>query len=222
MKDTLFEAINSVSEVFFFGNQVPSDHREQIAARIAERQGKPHAYADMFAPTSKEMENGIRLFTGETVRPSASLRHVYGEEACRAMILLKPHSQAANAALKRASEGMLACLRKLEPNKHGMFCCGTCDPALWRHIAVGGLEGEEDWVEFGMKALKAHRDKEGKWRRFPFFYTLLALLEYDTPEAINEMRYAARECEAYLSRAKTPTTTSLRRTTIVERVLSRS
>jgi hypothetical protein len=101
-----------------------------------------------------------------------------------------------------------------------MFCCGTCDPALWRHIAVGGLKGEEDWVRFGVGAMKNHRDQKGKWRRFPFFYSLLALLEFDFLDAVKEMRYAASECESFLSRARGSSVTTLRRTAVAERVLS--
>ncbi len=219
-KLSLFEAINSVNEAHFLGNRIAAADREAIAARIAERQGKPHAYADMFAPPPTAMKSGIRLFTGELVRPSASLRHVFGEEACRAMILLKPGDSTAKDALNRASSGMLSRLREIEPNRHGMFCCGTCDPALWRHLVVGGLKGEERWIANGLKALKEHHDAAGKWRRFHFFYTLLALTEIDLPAARREMKYAAPECEAFLKRARTSTPAGMRRKFVSERVLA--
>src|SRR5690606_30517962 len=119
--------------------------------------------------------------------PSASLRHVSGEEACRAMILLKPKSKEARSALKRATTGMLLALERSRGNGRDFFCCGTCDPALWRHIASGGLRGAEEWIPKGLKNLKAHRDTLGRWRRFPFYYTLLALTEIDLPEAHREI-----------------------------------
>jgi len=53
-----------------------------------------------------------------------------------------------------------------------------------------------------MKALRDHRDGNGKWRRFTFFYTLLALSEIDMPEAVEELRYSAKISEKYLARTK--------------------
>jgi len=35
------------------------------------------------------------------------------------------------------------------------------------------------------------RDGKGQWRRFPFWYTVLALSEMDVPEASRELKYAA-------------------------------
>ncbi len=216
----LFDPINKVNDAHFHGTKLPAEEREKIAAAIAQQLGQPGSYAGMFAPTAAELSKGINLFTGERVQPSASLRHVYGEEACRAMLLLDPKESKSRAAAKQASEAFLLHLRTIAPNKHGMFCCGTCDPALWRHISAGGLKGEEDWIKFGLKALHAHRHTDGRWRRFPFFYTLYALTEIDLPEARREMKYSARECERYLKRAKSSTATTVRRKAVVERVLT--
>jgi len=218
----LFDVINHVNEAHFYGRKLPAEEREAVAANIAKQLGKPGSYAGMFAPTASELKNGIKLFTGERVRPSASLRHVFGEEASRAMLLLKPQAAAARTAARQAANSILSHLRKQEPNKHGMFCCGTCDPALWRHITAGGLKGEEDWIKFGLKAIKAHRKGDGRWRRFPFFYTLLALTEIDSNDARHEMKYAAAECESFLKRAKALSQMANRRKAIIEKVLNLS
>lgn len=218
---SLIKTVDSVHEAFFFGERVPSREREEVALWIAGRQGLPGAYANMFAPTSADAKNGIRLFTGETIGPSAGLRHISGEEACRALVLLKPRSKEAQAALKCATDGMLSVLVRARQNKRDFFCCGTCDPSLWRHISAGGLQGAEEWLNRGMKALKAHRDGEGRWRRFPFYFTLLALSEIDLPAATQEMRYAASVCERCLARAKSTSPIANRRRIVLERVLVR-
>jgi hypothetical protein len=220
--NSLSKTVDSVNEDFFFNRSTSAANRVEVAAWIAARQGRPGSYADMFAPTAADVKNGIKLFTGETVAPSASLRHVSGEEACRALILLKPKSKAVKDALKRATDGMLSRLAGNESKPNGMFCCGTCDPALWRNIVVGGLPGTERWLINGLKALKAHRDNRGKWRRFPFFYTLLALSEIDLPAALDEIKYVSPTCETYLTKAKSPGTTSERRRAVVERVLAKT
>jgi hypothetical protein len=220
-QDSLAKTFDSVQEAFFFKEKISAALREQVASWIAEHQGKPGSYANMFAPMPSDVRNGIHLFTGEVVRSGASLRHVSGEEACRALLLLKPRSKSAQAALARATAGMSEALQRSESKTNNFFCCGTCDPALWRHIVAGGLRGHEVWLSRGMKAMRDHRDGNGKWRRFPFFYTLLALSEIDLPEAVAELRYSAKIGEKYLARTKPSRPGVIRRIAVVERVLGR-
>lgn len=218
-RKSLSETLDSVNEALFFNHKTLSAEREEVAKWIASRQGKPNSYAEMFAPTANDIKNGIRLFTGETVRSGAALRHVSGEEACRALIMLKPRSKEARTAMKKASAGILSRLDIARQNKRELFCCGTCDPALWRHINAGGLPGAERWIESGLKFLKAHRNGDGTWRRFPFYYTLLALTETDLSAAVRELRYAADACERRLARMKPSSPIKTRRITVLERAL---
>ncbi len=220
-RDSLARTVDSVNEAYFFGLPVTPAMRDEIALWIAKRQGGEGSYANMFAPTSSDSTNGIRLFTGEALGPSASLRHVSGEEACRALILLKSSSKEVVHALKLATEGMRGALERARQEKRKKFCCGTCDPALWRHITAGGLKGEEEWLENGMKVLKGFRDGKGRWQRFPYFWTMLALSEMDFPAAKQEMRYAAAVGERYLSRKKPSDPISRRRVMVIERVLAK-
>ncbi|MBC8386166.1 MAG: hypothetical protein H8E57_11690, partial [Candidatus Cloacimonetes bacterium] len=69
--------------------------------------------------------------------------------------------------------------------------CGKCSVSLWRHLLVGKYIDAERRLEAGIEVLKDHRDGKGRWRRFPFYYTLLALSEMDFAGAIEEMRYVA-------------------------------
>ena len=72
-----------------------------------------------------------------------------------------------------------------------------------------------------MKVLKSLRKGEGQWRRFPFYYTLLALDEIDLPPAVEEMRYAAPVLENYLKRTHQTNTHSERRQILFEDILAR-
>jgi hypothetical protein len=45
------------------------------------------------------------------------------------------------------------------------------------------------------------RDGEQRWRRFPFWYTVLALSEMDAAEARWELKYAAPALERAATRA---------------------
>jgi hypothetical protein len=92
---------------------------------------------------------------------------------------------------------------------------------VWRHISAGGLRGAEQWIEYGMKSLKAHRDGTGKWKRYPFFWVLAALSEIDSAAAKQEIKYAAKPAERYLLRTKGTTPTIIRRRIVIERVLDK-
>jgi hypothetical protein len=68
----------------------------------------------MFAPTARDFETGIRLFTGERITSGAAASHILGEEACRALLLLKTDVKDAREALKRATRSMDRRLRESE------------------------------------------------------------------------------------------------------------
>lgn len=219
-RNSLARTVDSAHEALFFDLPKSKATTDEVSRWIAGRQGQPGAYADMFAPTAHDANSGIRLFTGEFLGPSASLRHVMGEEASRALILLNSRIPDVTSALERATEGMMASLQRAEKMKKKWFCCGTCDPALWRHITAGGLSGAEVWLSRGMKLLKAQRDDKGGWRRFPFYYTLLALSEIDLPAARSEMRYAEKRCERLMAKTRPTGATTRRRIAVLEKILA--
>ncbi len=65
---------------------------------------------------------------------------------------------------------------------------------------MGGLFDQDKLLAGGVRQLKKRRDGKGRWRQFPFHYTLLALSEMDFPAAIREMKYAAPSCERVAKR----------------------
>jgi hypothetical protein len=195
---SLAATLDAVNEALFFRYALASAEIADAAQWIAGRQGLPGSYAGMFAPTAEDLTSGIRVFTGEAVRTGGGMRHVLGEEACRALILLGGGMSAARSALERATAGMLERLAASDARASsiaGTYCCGVCSAALWRHLAAGGLADQERRLAAAMLALKGHRLGDGRWRRFPFYYTLLSLTEVGSPAAREEIRYAARACE---------------------------
>jgi hypothetical protein len=71
-----------------------------------------------------------------------------------------------------------------------------------------------------MRILREHRDGSKRWRRFPFYYTLLALSEINEGSAIEEMRYAAPGLERMLKRRALGNRYELRRRVLAERILA--
>jgi hypothetical protein len=72
-----------------------------------------------------------------------------------------------------------------------------------------------------MEHLKEHRDGRGRWGRFPFYYTLLALTEIPGGPATAEMRYAAPGLERMLKRSGRADGFDRRRRAVAERILGR-
>jgi len=226
--NSLAATIDAVNEAFFYGRALSKTQRVQAAKWIASQQDKPGAYPNLFAPVENELEKGMRLFTGEKLPPDRGL-HVLGEEACRALILLDVSDVDVQNALSRAR---LEIISKLDEKWKdtgrtptpwrlpGIYCCGKCSVALWRHLVVRDRQETEGWLEKAMKALKAYRGGDGRWPGFPLDYTLLVLSEMDRPSARAERRYAASVCEQYLSK-RTPrnNTYSQRRRLLAQRIL---
>ena len=219
---SLAQTLDALNEAFFFGHSLSKTQRNEVAKWLASRHGLPYSYANMFAPTEADYRHGVRLFTGETVRSGAATAHILGEEVCRALILLGVKDKIVGNALEEATRGMLERLNRPECNTYrtGIYCCGTCSASFWRHLSVGGLTKHEQILDAGMKTLKRYRLGDGKWRRFPFYYTLLALSEIDNPGALAEMRYAAPVLEKMVNRAAR-NKFGQRRKALAERILAK-
>ncbi len=219
--DSLAATLDRLNEVFFYGQSLSKSPRQQAAKWIAGRQGLGGSYAGMFAPTQADCEGPTKLFTGETIRTQAARSHILGEEACRALILLDVKTAGVGDALERAGVEMMRRLAGGREAKSGMYCCGRCSCALWRHLAVGGLDNGRRLLAAGVRSLKSYRSGNSRWRVFPFYYTLLVLTEIDLPSAVAEMRYAAPACERLLRRSPKDDVIEKRRRLLAERVLAR-
>jgi len=220
-RGSLATTLDVVNEAMFLGRTRGKAERLAAARWIAARQGLPGSYCGMFAPTARDLAGPIRLFTGEAVRTDAATRHILGEEACRALILLEVREPEVERALKRASAAMVERLYREGRRPIGTYCCGTCSVSLWRHLAVGGLDQAARRLADGLRVLKVHRLGNSKWRRFPYYYTLLALSEIDSPAARAEMRYAAPGLERLLERAGSGDKFARRRRALAERILAK-
>lgn len=220
---SLAATLDAINEAFFYDRPLSKPQRESAAKWIAGRQGKLRSYRGMFAPTERDYREGIKVFTGEKIRSGAATGHILGEEASRALILLDVPTENVLEALDRAGAGIMRAVKQVEAEGYtpGMYCCGTCSVAFWRNLTVGGLEGSERRLKAGMKALKSYRDGTGRWKRFPFYYTLLALSEIGIPSAADEMRYASPVCERILNRKPKKDKVSQRRRVLAERILEK-
>lgn len=92
-----------------------------------------------------------------------------------------------------------------------------------RLASVGDPSDWDEALDNMLSALPAHRDADkGTWRRFPFYYTVLALTELDHPKATAELKYVRRICERRRARLRPKDDISRRRIAVMDRVLKTS
>lgn len=219
---SLSKTVDSVHESAFFAFKTSPSERLEVARAIAARQGKPGAYADTFAGSDDERAGGIQVFTGEKIT-SASARHILGEEACRALLILDVRDAKVRAALQQASCGLMNCLARSEAagQRVGRFCCGKCSVGVWRHLLAGGLDRRDERLADAARLLNDARDGEGSWDRFPFWYTVLALAEMDPKAARRELEYASARLTRAATTGPRAERYAMRRHALAERALSR-
>jgi hypothetical protein len=223
MVKSLAAIVDRVAEQRFFGRRTPARVLLNAAQQVASRQGLPGSYAGMFAPMPLDIRRGIRVFTGEPVRSGAAISHILGEECCRLLLELDLKDRQVQAALARAEAGMLERLNppeRLLARPAGFYCCGICTVSFWRHLAAGGLDRPGPRFSDGLRVLARQRTGSGRWRCFPFFYTLLALTEIDTPAARAELRKAAPAAERSLRALRGTGRFTGRRRVVLERALA--
>jgi hypothetical protein len=222
-KTSLSQTVDAINAALFYGRMLTANERGQAGRWIAARQGLPGAYGGTFAGFPSERSRGIVLFTGERIA-SASARHILGEEAARVLRQLRVRDSIVTRALMNADSGLMRCLdRAAEDPRHGnpgLFCCGKCSVGLWRNLLAGGLDRREERLRRGASHLRSMRTGEHQWRRFPFWYTVLALSEMDTAEAKAELKYAAPALDRAASRAVPSTVYAQRRHELAVRTLN--
>lgn len=219
---SLSGTLDRVDDALFYGRAIPNDEALDVVRWIATRFGEPSAYGKTFGITEQDELRTLHVYTGESLR-GASLRHIHAEEACRVLTILNRPIGLELPELRQATAFLLECFQRAESRgvPEGTYCCGPCTASLWRHMAAGGLGEYGKKLEPGLSVLPRHRDGKGSWRRFPFYYTLLALTECDAPAAQHEIQYVLPLCEQKLLSLRNKSGYSRRKRDLLTRVLER-
>jgi hypothetical protein len=161
------------------------------------RQGQKGSYRGLFAPTEKDLSEGLQTLTGERYPGRGALtRHVLGEEALRAVILWNRKSHPMAVKALNGFEEMV------NGHTNGFYCCYNCTPAFLRTLSTSKLNGWDEILDKGISNIKKARAINGRWRGFPFYYMLLALSEMDLPSAKDELRFAGKTAQKLVGKYK--------------------
>jgi hypothetical protein len=195
--ESLQETVYRLEEVRQ-GFRTGSDTEIQEALNwVLGRQGLKGSYRNLFAPTEKDLSEGLQMLTGERYPGRGVLTsHVLGEEALRALILWNRKS---HPATMKAIDGFKEMVNK-SPN--GFYCCYNCTSAFLRTLSAVKLSGWDEILDKGIGNIKKARASNGRWRGFPFYYMLLALSEMDVPSAKDELRFAGKTAQKLVGKYK--------------------
>jgi hypothetical protein len=193
--ESLQETVYRLEEVRR-GLRTSSDEEVQESLNwVLGRQGLKGSYRKLFAPTEKDLSEGLQMLTGEQYpRRGLLARHILGEEALRAVVLWNRRS---HPAAMKALEGFEEMM-----NSHpgGFYCCYNCAPAFLKTLSVVNLNNSDEILDKGIGNIKKARVSNGRWRGFPFYYTLLVLSEMDASSAKAELRYAGKTAQKLIKK----------------------
>jgi len=216
--NSLAVTLDGVNEALFESRPLAIGETDNLTRWLASRQWQSGNYAGLFAPTETDYQAGVRLFTGERLRTQLATRNVLTAEAARALFLLdlpavwrEVWQQAEQRLLREGFAAQLCVTGE----------CAHSGVAWMRYLAASGRDDREERLMAHLRVLAEHHDGSGRWRRFPFHYTLLALSEIDLPAAVAELRCAAPACERALRRSRGGDRYARRRRAVIEKVLSR-
>lgn len=217
---SLAKTVDHINESIYSGQPMDGKEKEKVARWLVSRLGQKGSYGGLIAPTELDFKSPVALFTGEKLKSKASTAHILGEEAMQSLKRLQIKDKDITLALEKSKNAMENVLKQWEP-KVGMFCCGICSVAYWRSLSSGCLDYSEERLANGLRILKTLRDGKGRWRRFPFYYTLLALSEIDLPGVKEEFQYAGPSMERAMNKTSKVDPYGSRRKRLVEGILSK-
>ena len=171
---------------------------------VAGRIGMPGAYQGVLAlPTESDISEHLGAPTGDTTGlGTGGVLHVLGEEAVHALLLWDHQAGWDSERTLGIIENRFRWKAVNDgAERLGHFCCLRCSVARWRALALGKPKGWEDSIADGLKMLAGQKVKEnGRWERYPFYYTLLTLSEIPMDEVHTERARVAVAADRALSR----------------------
>lgn len=175
-----------------FGCRQPAAEGGRVVASLLDRQVRTGRKAGLFALSDEDWRLGPRLWTGEPIRTKLAAEHVYSQETARLLHLLAGGDPAVARAVAAASTRLGGTCYAVQHCTIGE--CATSFIGYVRLLAAIHEESSDVDIAPRIATLSQHRLGDGRWRRFPLFYTALVLSELRLPLARAELLYAQPAC----------------------------
>ena len=215
----LSATLDETAEAFFHQQHLSDTQREEITAMIISRQCLTGVNAGFFVPFAAESETKVKLFSGEQLNTALAHNHSLMIEAVRILKLLAMENHAVTQSILLADH----CMEKM---CYSNFCakgeCKALTIAYLRYLSLDRTGNSAPRINTHLTNLTSYRNGKYKWGGFPYFYTLLMLLEIEDPLALEELHYAAPTFEKQLAQNWPADPISKRRQEIIKKALARS
>jgi len=219
-QDSLVKIVDALNESIFYGKEFKKEQQEQALSLIAGRQCRSGPHCGMFEPVEKDRQDGFRLFTGERLHTRLGPRNILSAESARLFVLFGMQNPAFRESHFRVNQKLLNSCFAADLCVVGE--CAHSGVGFMRYLAAGGTPDSEHRLKEHLRIMSGHRQEQGGWKGYPFYYSVLVLMEIDLPEATAEIRHAAHACDKALHRThKNPDGYQHRRMTLLERALCR-
>lgn len=169
----VLDAVGAADGASWFGE--PEPDVEGLVGFLLDRQVRSGRNAGLFEPTIADFEDR-RLVTGERLKTKLATTQIASQEAARALHTLGGGSPTVAAAVRLAAA-------RLSGTCYGgpQHCTvGECAASFVGYLrflqAVGGSAAAPE-VAWRLRTLAGLRDGAGRWKRSPFYFTLLVLAE---------------------------------------------
>ena len=212
MLDSLEEAILLLDRTHKSGDDIDF---EQVVEFIAGQQIRYGPDAGVFVESGNVSKPKAQLYTGERLQTHLAVKNILTIESARALVLSGSSSEITQSSISLTDSW-------LENQCFSNFCpAGECRHSSVAFIRYLNVLGKTDHLEKMISHLSKFRDGKGGWKGFPYFLTLLALSEIQSPIAEHEINYALPFIEQRFKRSRSDEPYSSRRTEILSRIQNR-
>ena len=215
-KNGLAQSINTLSKALIKGRIFSENEKAEIAAFIFDHKNPVDRFT--FYPTDAERINGIQLVTGEKTKTQLLANNALELETLRILSILTPGDSRLLQLHEKADH-------RLQKLCFYNICitgeCATLSIVFLRYLTALSCDAHGETIDRGFAVLQQMRDGTGRWRKFPFFYTLLWLTELTFPQVKNELAYTLPACQRLIKQYENGRDeTSLVRSIILHNALS--
>ncbi|MGD9676317.1 MAG: hypothetical protein AB7V19_06500 [Candidatus Bipolaricaulia bacterium] len=191
--------------------------RAAVVTSLLDRQVSAGRKAGLFELSPRDWEEGPRLWTGELIRTKLAAEHVFSQEAGRLLHRLAGADPTVRQSVSRTAARLAGTCYAVQHCTIGE--CATSFIGYVRFLtSVCGDEARGD-VAWRLQTLLQHRSPNGRWKHFPFYYTVLVLSELPPPAGEGELAHASEACARALRRPSIGEPYATRRTRLLRHVL---
>ena len=212
MLDSLEEAIQLLEQFYQSGDDFDS---EQVVEFITGQQIKSGSDAGVFIEARNVSSSKARVYTGEKLKTRLAAKHILTMESVRALVLSASTSETVQSSIALTNKW-------LESQCFSDFCAaGECSHSTIAFMRYLNSSERGKRLDNMINKLSKYRDGKGGWKGFPYFFTLLALVEFESKLADEELRYAIEFAEPRFKRSRIDEPYSSRRNEILSRIHNR-